>query len=361
MIIERLELVDFRNYPAASFDLTSGTTLVVGDNGQGKTNLAEALAYLATLASFRGVNVDALVRTGAQVAVVRAEICDDDGRRSLIETEITPTGRGRVQVNRQRLARARDLLGVVRVSVFSPDDLALVKGAPADRRRFMDDALVALATKYDGMRLELDRILKQRNNLLRQVGGRLDADAVTTLDVWDSKLVATGEQFGRARAALVDRVTPHVADAYARLAGSTTSVNVTYAPKWRGEGGLAAALAEARTDDLRRGVSTVGPHRDDLDLVLDGMPARTHASQGEQRTLALALRLGVHHLVADRTGSTPVLVLDDVLSELDAHRAAALLEMLPSGQIVITTAGAIPPAATPERVIHIANGAIIEP
>ncbi len=154
----------------------------------------------------------------------------------------------------------------------------------------------------------------------------------TTLDVWDAKLAATGEQFGRARAALVERVTPHVADAYARLAGSTTSVTVTYAPRWRGDGGLAAALAEARTDDLRRGVSTVGPHRDELDLVLDGMPARTHASQGEQRTLALALRLGVHHLVAERTGSTPVLVLDDVLSELDAHRAAALLEMLPAAR-----------------------------
>ena len=360
MIIERLELVDFRNYPAATFDLTAGTTVVVGDNGQGKTNLAEALAYLATLASFRGVTADAIVRSGAELAIVRAQVCDDDGRRSLIEAEITPTGRGRIQVNRQRLARARDLLGVVRVTVFSPDDLALVKGGPADRRRFMDDALVALATKYDEMRLELDRILKQRNNLLRQVGGRLDGDAATTLDVWDAKLAATGEQFGRARAALVDRATPHVAEAYARLAGAT-SVVVAYSPRWRGGAGLAAALAAARADDLRRGVSTVGPHRDDVDLMLDGMPARTHASQGEQRTLALALRLGVHHLVAERTGSTPVLVLDDVLSELDAHRSTALLQMLPAGQILITTAGAIPPAAAPDRVIHIANGAIIEP
>lgn len=361
MIIERLELVDFRNYAATTFDLTAGTTVVIGDNGQGKTNLAEALAYLATLASFRGVGTDALVRAGAEQAIVRADVGDDDGRRSLIEAEITPTGRGRVQVNRQRLARARDLLGVVRVTVFSPDDLALVKGGPADRRRFMDDVLVALATKYDGMRLELDRILRQRNNLLRQVGGRLDGDAATTLDVWDAKLAATGDQFGRARAALVERATPHVADAYARLAGSTTSVAVTYAPRWRGDGGLAAALAEARADDLRRGVSTVGPHRDDVDLVLNGMPARTHASQGEQRTLALALRLGVHHLVAERTGSTPVLVLDDVLSELDTNRASAVLEMLPAGQIVITTAGTIPPAATPDRIIHIANGGIIEP
>ncbi len=361
MIVERLELVDFRNYTAATFELTPGTTLIVGDNGQGKTNFAEALAYLAALASFRGVGTDALVGVGAALAIVRAEVRHEDGRQSLIEAEITPNGRGRVQVNRQRLARTRDLLGVVRVTVFSPDDLALVKGGPADRRRFMDDALVALATKYDGMRLELDRILRQRNNLLRQVGGRLDADAATTLDVWDAKLAATGEQFGYARATLVERAAPHFSASYARLAGDTTSLAVTYAPRWRGNGGLAAALAAARTDDLRRGVSTVGPHRDDLELALGGMPARTHSSQGEQRTLALALRLGVHHLVAERTGSTPVLVLDDVLSELDTHRATALLQMLPAGQIVITTAGVIPPAATPERVIRIANGAIIEP
>ena len=360
MIIERLELVDFRNYAAATFELRSGTTVIVGDNGQGKTNLAEALAYLATLSSFRAVSTDALVRVGAALAVVRAEVRDDDGRQSLIETEITPTGRGRAQVNRQRLARTRDLLGVVRVTVFSPDDLALVKGGPADRRRFMDDALVALATKYDGVRLELDRILRQRNNLLRQVGGRLDADATTTLDVWDAKLAVTGEELGRARVALVERVTPNIAAAYGQLAADTASLTVTYAPPWRGDGGLAAALAAARSDDLRRGVSTVGPHRDELELSLNAMPARTHASQGEQRTLALALRLGVHHLVAERTGSTPVLVLDDVLSELDTHRATALLEMLPPGQVVITTAGAIPPAASPERTIHIVNGAIIE-
>jgi DNA replication and repair protein RecF len=359
MIVERLELVDFRNYAAATFELTSGTTVVVGDNGQGKTNLAEALAYLATLTSFRNVGTDALVRVGAATAVVRADLRDDDGRQSLIEAELTPSGRGRVQVNRQRLARTRDLLGVLRVTVFSPDDLALVKGAPSDRRRFMDDALVALATKYDEMRLELDRIIRQRNNLLRQVAGRLDEDAARTLDVWDAKLTATGEQFGRARAALVERATPHVAEAYARLAGDTTALTVTYAPRWRGEGGLAGALAESRADDLRRGVSTVGPHRDELDLRLGGMPARTHASQGEQRTLALALRLGVHQLVAERTASTPVLVLDDVLSELDTHRATALLRLLPDGQIVITTAGAIPQTANPERVIRIAAGGIV--
>ncbi|MDF2731387.1 MAG: recF [Desertimonas sp.] len=359
-LIERLELVDFRNYSSATFELTTGTTVVVGDNGQGKTNLAEALAYLATLSSFRGVANDALVKVGAANAVVRAQLRDDDGRESLVEAEITPTGRGRVQVNRQRLARTRDLLGVLRVTVFSPDDLALVKGGPAERRHFLDDSLVALAVKYDAVRLELDRILRQRNILLRQIAGRLDGDGVTTLDVWDAKLAAAGEQLGRARAALVERATPHIVRAHQQLAGSETGIAVVYAPAWR-EVGLSAALTAARDHDVRRGVSTVGPHRDELELSIGGMPARTHASQGEQRTLALALRLGVHHLVAERTGSTPVLVLDDVLSELDAHRAAALLDLLPAGQIIITTAGVLPAAAAPERVIRIADGAIIDP
>lgn len=358
MIVERLELVDYRNYRSARFDLTAGTTVVVGDNGQGKTNFAEALAYLASLASFRGAPADALVRVGCEVAVVRAALRDDDGRESLIEAEVVPAGRGRVQVNRQRLARTRDLLGVLRVTVFSPDDLVLVKGGPGERRRFMDAALVDLAVKYDAMRLELDRIVKQRNTLLRQIGGRLDGDAALTLDVWDTKLTATGEQLGRARAALVEQSKPHVATAYEHLARQPTAVDMGYEPPWRGSG-LAVALAAARLDDVRRGVSTIGPHRDELDLRIGGLPARTHASQGEQRTLALALRLGVHRLVADRTGSIPVLVLDDVLSELDVHRASALLESLPAGQIVITTAGTIPAAARPERVIRIADGAIV--
>jgi DNA replication and repair protein RecF len=357
LILERLELVDFRNYAAATFELTAGTTVVVGDNGQGKTNLVEAIAYLATLSSFRVVGTEALIRVGSPRAIIRAEVRDDDGRRSLIEAELSTSGRGRVQVNRQRLERTRDLLGVLRVTVFSPDDLALVKGGPAERRRFLDDALVALAVKYDAIRLELDRILRQRNTLLRQVGGRLDADAETTLDVWDSRLVTTGEQLGRARAALVERAAPYVTGAYAKLAPDG-DVSLGYAPPWRASG-LATALAAARGDDVRRGVSTVGPHRDELDLTIDGMPARTHASQGEQRTLALALRLGVHDLVAERSGSTPVLVLDDVLSELDAQRGSALLRLLPDGQIVITTAGTIPAAAVPERVIRIEGGGVV--
>jgi DNA replication and repair protein RecF len=357
LIVSRIELADFRSYANAAFDLTPGVTAVVGDNGQGKTNLAEALAYLATLESFRGAPADAMIRAGTDLAVVRATIRHDDGRELLVEAEISRSGRNRVQVNRQRLARARDLLGVVRVTVFSPDDLELVKGGPADRRRFLDGTLVALATKYDGLRLELDRILRQRNVLLKQAGGRLDESATLTLDVWDDQLARTGEQLGHARAHLVERLSPLVGAAYEELAGRPTPVGLRYDPPWRA-GGLAAALVRARSDDVRRGLSTVGPHRDELELTVNDLPARTHASQGEQRTIALALRLGAHRLVAERVDSAPVLVLDDVLSELDPGRARSLLEHLPAGQVVITTAAALPEAAHPDRVLRIEAGSV---
>ncbi|TVR27321.1 MAG: DNA replication/repair protein RecF [Ilumatobacter sp.] len=357
MIVDRLSLLDFRNYQASTFELTDGVTAVLGDNGQGKTNFAEALAYLATLSSFRGAPSEALVRAGADMAVVRAELHDEVGRESLVEAEITVVGRNRVQVNRQRLPRVRDLLGVVRVSVFSPDDLVAVKGGPSERRRLLDDALVALATKYDALRLELDRVVRQRNTLLKQAGGRATDEVTATLDVWDARFVDVGERFGLARATLVERCGPAVSEAYEQLAGRPTTTELVYEPPWRVTG-LAEALAVARPDDLRRGVSTVGPHRDDLVLRLSGLPARTHASQGEQRTLALALRLAIHRLVAERTGSTPVLVLDDVLSELDPGRAEALLANLPVGQIVITSAGPLPAAAAPDRVLRIREGAV---
>ncbi len=358
MIVSRLELVDFRNYANAAFDFEPGTTAVVGLNGQGKTNLAEAMAYLATLDSFRGAPLEAMIRVGADSAVVRATVVHDDGREVLVELELSRNGRNRVLVNRQKLGRARDLLGVMRVTVFSPDDLAVVKEGPGGRRRFLDDVLVALALKYDAARLELDRIVKQRNMLLKQLGGRLSDEAALTLDVWDSKMAEVGDQFGHARAVLIARLSPLVSEAYEQLADRMTSIELRYEPAWR-QRGLVAALAEARTDDVRRGVSSVGPHRDDVELFINGMPARTHASQGEQRTLALALRLGAHRLVTDKAGSAPVLVLDDVLSELDPGRCEALLRHLPPGQVVLTTAGVLPEAAHPDAIVRIEAGMVM--
>ncbi len=358
MIVERLELTDFRNYESACFELTAGVTAVVGKNGQGKTNFAEALAFLATLASFRGAPPDALLRAGADAAIVRATLREDDGREVLIEAELPRTGRNRVQINRQKLQRNRDLLGVMRVTVFAPDDLVIVKGGPADRRRFLDDVLVALRTSYDATRLELDRVVRQRNTLLKQAGGRLTDELAVSLDVWDARFAEVGEQLGYARATLVARCQPMVLEAYEQLAGSAVPIELVYEPEWR-QSGLAAALGAAREHDVRRGVSTVGPHRDELTIGLNGLPARTHASQGEQRTLALALRLAAHRLVAERTEVTPVLVLDDVLSELDPDRATALLAHLPAGQVVITTASPLPPAAEPERILRIDAGTVV--
>jgi len=358
MIVTRLELVDFRNYANAAFEFQPGTTAVIGSNGQGKTNLAEAMAYLATLDSFRGAPLDALIRVGADTAIVRATVLHGDGREVLVELELTKNGRNRVLVNRQRLGRARELLGVMRVTVFSPDDLAVVKEGPGERRRFLDDVLVALALKYDAMRLELDRIIKQRNTLLKQLGGRLTDDAALTLDVWDSKMADVGDQFGHARAVLVARLSPLVLEAYEQLAERATRIELRYEPAWR-QRGLVVALADGRAEDVRRGVSTIGPHRDDVELFIDGMPARSHASQGEQRTLALALRLAAHRLITDKAGSAPVLVLDDVLSELDPGRCAALLRHLPPGQVVLTTAGVLPEVAHPDAVLRIEAGMVM--
>lgn len=357
MLVRSLQLIDFRNYAEASLQFESGTTAILGDNGQGKTNLAEALAYLATLDSFRGAPTEALIRAGADTAIVRAEVRHDDGRELLIEAEISRNGRNRTLVNRQRLARSRELLGAIRVSVFAPDDLALIKGGPGERRRWMDDALVALAVKNDALRLEIDRILKQRNSLLKQAGGRLTDEIAMTLDVWDAKLAQHGELLGHARATLVARLTPMLLDAYEQLAGAPTPIEMIYEPAWR-RTGLLNALVASRQDDVRRQSSMVGPQRDDVELTINGMPARTHASQGEQRCLALGLRLATHRLIAEKVGSAPILILDDVLSELDPSRATALLGNLPAGQVIITTASELPVDAKPRRVLRISRGTV---
>ena len=357
MRVDRLWLTDFRNYASAELEPAPGLTAVVGANGEGKTNLLEAVGYLATLSSFRGAPGDALIRSGCASAVVRAEV-ENDGRTALVEAEVRATGRDRVLVNRQPLRRARDLLGTLRVTVFSPDDLALVKGGPSERRRLLDDALVACTPKHDVTRSDLDRILRQRGTLLKQAGGRMTPEIESTLDVWDAKLAETGERLGEARTALVEQLTPAVSSAYEGVSGAPAHIALRYEAPWRAEG-LAAALAAARMDDIRRGVSTVGPHRDELVLEIEGLPARTHASQGEQRSLALALRLATHGVVTESTGTTPVLLLDDVFSELDPHRSASLIAHLPAGQALLTTAGALPEAITPELVVRVEGGTIV--
>lgn len=360
MQLERLWLTDFRNYPTVELQpAPEGITVVTGANGEGKTNLLEAVGYLASLRSLRGAPREALVRIGATTAVVRAEV-RRDGRALLVEAELRTTGRDRVQINRQPLRRSRDLLGALQVTVFSPDDLELVKAGPGVRRRYLDELLVALHPRHDATQSELEKVLRQRNALLRQAAGRASRDVVSTLDVWDAKLATVGEQLVSARLGLSAALEPLVSSTYAQLAdasrlrGGKVGVQLSYQVSW--EGPLSDALLSARSDDLRRGTTTVGPHRDDLVCRIGEILARTHASQGEQRSLALALRLGGHRLVTDRLGSSPVLLLDDVFSELDAERRAALLDVLPPAQALLTTSGSPPQGARPALTVVVEGG-----
>ena len=359
MILQHIELSDFRNYTNAKVDFETGVTAIIGSNGQGKTNLTEALAYLSTMKSFRGVPTEAMIRKSTHTAFVRAKVRHDDGREVSIEAKLTTQGRNQVLVNGTKLPKTRDLLGMVRTTVFSPDDLDLVKGGPHLRRDFMDDSLVAFAVKYDALRLDVDRVVRQRNAVLKQSGGRVNNAVSSMLDLWDEKLVTMGTQLGEARKNLVTQLTPFITHAYEELAQRSCNVVVDYLPTWL-ETGLETALQQSRSEDLRRLVTTVGPHRDDIELEINGLAARTHASQGEQRTLALALRLALHRFISQSVGEIPILVLDDVLSELDPDRAKALLNHFPVGQVLITTASELPIGAHIGRRVQIRAGTILE-
>ena len=357
MIVQRLWLTDFRNHRSSEVEFDRHVTLVTGPNGHGKTNLLEAVAMLAGMRSFRGATPDAMIAMGSDAAIIRAEV-DRAGRDTLVEMEVA-TGRSRVQVNRQPLKRVRDLVDVVRVVVFSPDDLELVKGAPSIRRGLLDDVLASVDVGFRQERADMDRVLRQRNNLLKQAGSRGGDDVESTLAVWDSKLVASGEAVATAREALVEAIAPTVADYYARVAGAPEPVELRLDAPWRAQG-LQAALLEVRRDEFRRGATLVGPHRDELVIELNGLPARTHASQGEQRSLALALRLAMHAYITATVGDAPLVLLDDVFSELDEGRATRLVACLPDAQIVVTSAtGTVPEGVRPGRSLELLGGSIV--
>jgi len=347
--LKKLWLEDFRSYESLEIDLDPGLTAIIGPNGIGKTNVLEALGCLATLKSFRGSPTESMVRRGADRAVIRGLGIRDD-REVLIELELSK-GRTRAQVNRQKLQRTRDLLGALRITVFAPDDLALIKEGPSIRRQYLDDVLVALDPRVDKVLSDVEKALKQRNALLRQSKGRLDESAGFTLDVWDQKLGEAGDELVSARQNLLAELMPRVGDAYALFASDPAPVVANYKCSWD-QVTLHEGLTGARVDDVRRGVTTVGPHRDDIALTLNGFASRTEASQGEQRTLALALRFAGHQLVAEKLGEAPLLLLDDVLSELDPERGHALLTNLPAGQTVITSASELPPSTVPDSVLR---------
>ena len=369
MRLERLEVVDFRNHDRASVELPAGVSALVGPNGVGKTNLLEAVGYLATLGSHRVGQDAALIRAGCSSAVIRAAL-QRAGRRLLVDLELRPGSGVRGRVNGAPVPRARDLLGVVRATVFAPEDLGLVRGDPEERRRFLDTLATQRLPRYHGSRQDYDRVLRQRNTLLRSAGGRLPASALATLEVWDEKLASAGAEIWSERLRLVAALTPRVELAYQRLAGRDDEVDVAYVSSVAGTAGLdpdpvklVKALRERlvadRAREVDRGVTLSGPHRDDLSLGLRGLPARTHASHGEAWSLALALRLGSHQLLAEE-GEEPVLLMDDVFAELDRQRRDRVAEAALAAEQTIVTA-AVPEELPPElnaSVFHVEPGSV---
>ena len=404
MHIRHLSVGDFRSWATAELPLQPGVNVMIGRNGVGKTNLVEAVGYLATLSSHRVAADALLVRRGATQAIVRAAVVSG-GRELMVEVEITAGKANRARINRSPVSRARDILGVVRTVLFAPEDLTLVRGDPSERRRFLDEVLVMRSPRLAGVRADYDRILKQRNTLLKSAGaarrfgaGGAGTTDLSTLDVWDEHLAASGAELTAERVALVDALRPHVVAAYADLAPESEEVDLVYRspllePLGAGAVGAGAVgagavgaeavgvapvssaparppldprveapaptvpstsaatrpstaelkasmlvlLAARRSAELERGVSLVGPHRDELELRLGDGVARGYASQGETWSFALSLRLGAFALLRS-DGVDPILILDDVFAELDVGRRDRLAELVADAEQVLITA-----------------------
>jgi DNA replication and repair protein RecF len=400
MFVDHLQLTDFRSYESVDLSLESGVTTFIGANGQGKTNLVEAIEYLSTMSSHRVTAEVPLVRSGAARAVIRARVQAglDDPRQLTLELEINPGKANRAKLNRSPLRHAREIIGLLRTVVFSPVDIAIVKGDPGERRRFIDDLIVARWPRLAGVRADYERVLRQRNTLLKSLSGRLrggppPADAEATLDVWDTHLARAGGELLEARLTTLADLAPHVSKAYADIAPTNNDAATEYkcsvdlsalrlaqgaASEAQGAVGgeaedrqqaqgpteravladlLVKAMAERRVEEIQRGVSLVGPHRDDITLSLGMLPAKGYASHGESWSFALALRLGSFHLLrAD--GVEPVLVLDDVFAELDSIRRERLASGVRVAEQVLVTAavGADVPELLAGRRFRVTDG-----
>jgi DNA replication and repair protein RecF len=392
--LRRLSLTDFRNYAEADLALEPGITTLVGSNGQGKTNLVEAAGYLATFGSHRVATDAPLIRQGADRAILRAVI-SAAGRDSLLEIEINPGRANRVRLNKAP-ARPRDALGVLRCVLFAPEDIAVVKGDPDQRRRYLDDLLVALRPRYAAVRADYERVLRQRTALLKsaRASGGVPAGA---LEVWDDHLVTAGAQLTAGRLRLVEQLRSLVASSYSAVSGTERDTGLQYRMSAQSGGNDAAgareqadedadsrdvtdgpgapvgpdaeklagilreALALRRRAELDRAVCLVGPHRDELELSIGGLPARGYASHGESWSMALALRLAAYQLLR-AGGEDPVLMLDDVFAELDGERRERLAELVADAEQVLVTV-AVPqdvPAGLAGARFGVAEGKITD-
>jgi DNA replication and repair protein RecF len=356
--VSRLSLTDFRSYEQVSVDLPPGVSALIGPNGQGKTNLVEAIDYVATQSSHRVASDQPLVRHGAEQAIVRATV-QRDLREALIEIQINPSRANRARLNRADVPRPREVLGILRTVVFAPDDLELVKGDPAGRRRFLDDLLVIRQPRFAGVRSDYDRVLRQRSTLLKTARNRsfgASGDGpLATLEVWDAHLARTGAELLAARLELVDALAPHVARHYGDLAGAIpkpsggNDATLRYRPSLEIGAAtdrseltelLLAEVVRRRAEELERGLTLVGPHRDDLVLSLGDLPAKGYSSHGESWSLALALKLAAFELLRAE-GDDPVLILDDVFAELDDSRSGRLAKLVAQTEQVLVTAAVL--------------------
>ncbi|MHA6523451.1 DNA replication/repair protein RecF [Tessaracoccus sp. G1721] len=378
MFVTELALTDFRNYTQASLALSSGVTVFVGSNGQGKTNLVEAVEYLSTMSSHRVAATAPLIRAGAETAVVRAKVQAgrEDPRVISLELEIA-SGRSNVaRLNRAPLARPRELIGALRTVVFSPIDLAIVRGDPSDRRAWLDSLVVTRWPRMAGVRQDFDRVLKQRNALLKAMAGRSfvpsGGDEDVTLEVWNDQLATLGAELLHARLDTLADVVPHAQRAYETIAPLNNQISAAYKTVLDLDGvaeeadvraalrdRLLAAMERLRRDEVSRGVTLVGPQRDDVDLGIGALPAKGYASHGESWSLALSLRLGGFTLVRD-DGVEPVLVLDDVFAELDVSRRERLAAAIAAAEQVLITAavGADVPDFPAERRFRVDSGTV---
>lgn len=380
MFVTELSLTDFRNYSTASLQLSSGVNVFVGSNGQGKTNLVEAVEYLSTMASHRVASSAPLIRAGCDSAIMRARVqaAHDDPRIISVEMEVAHGRANVARLNRAPVARPRDMVGALRTVVFSPVDLAIVRGDPSDRRGWLDSLVVTRWPRMSGIRADLDKVLKQRNALLKSMAGRSmrpsGGDAETTLAAWNEQLAAVGAELLHARLDTLADVLPHLQQAYATIAPVNNQVQAAYKTGLDLDGvavsgdvrttlveRMLSAMEARRSDELSRGITLVGPQRDDVDLFVGELPAKGYASHGECWSLALALRLGGFALVRD-DGTEPVLVLDDVFAELDTSRRDRLAgAIVDAEQVLITAAvGADVPDFPSERRFRVDAGTVWE-